>query len=252
MLPFTREQFLDAFEAYHRGTWPAAWVFYAGAVAILARMMVGRGARGGGLRGVFIALGLAWLWMGGVYHAVYFAPINPAARGFAALFVAQGLLLLREAWRADGREAGAGFELPDKPRRALAALLFSYALALYPALSAMLGHAYPRGPLLGLPCPTTIFTFGVLLEARDPRGRPYLRLLALPTLWSLIGSLAALRLGILEDAMLPASALLAWLGVSLVPQRLDRMQERGLAGRVNAEHDADGGGERERQRHRFG
>ena len=34
-----------------------------------------------------------WLWTGLAYHALHFSAINPAAFGFAALFVVQSLML---------------------------------------------------------------------------------------------------------------------------------------------------------------
>jgi hypothetical protein len=43
----------------------------------------------------FVGAGLAlmWIWTGLAHHATFFAAINQAAMGFAALFVVQGLLL---------------------------------------------------------------------------------------------------------------------------------------------------------------
>ncbi|MCU0579417.1 MAG: DUF6064 family protein, partial [Desulfobacterota bacterium] len=48
----------------------------------------------------------------------------------------------------------------------------------------------------GVPCPTTIFTFGILLFTS---GRLPKTVLAIPFIWSIIGFTAALTLGILED-----------------------------------------------------
>jgi hypothetical protein len=51
-------------------------------------------------------------------------------------------------------------------------------------------------PMFGLvPCPTTIFTFGMLLLA----ARPKRLLLWLPLVWSVIGFFAAVKFGIRED-----------------------------------------------------
>jgi hypothetical protein len=92
-------------------------------------------------------------------------------------------------------------------------------MALYPIIGGLLGHGYPRSPSFGVaPCPTTIFTFGLLLwtSVRVP-----IYVLAIPLLWSLIGFSAALWLGIREDIGLPiagvlSTALLVWRdGVSL-------------------------------------
>src|SRR5665647_2806931 len=59
-----------------------------------------------------------------------------------------------------------------------------------------LGHHYPAAPTFGLPCPTTIFTFGVLLMAARPL--PWLVLVA-PMVWAAIGAAAAFSLGVTQD-----------------------------------------------------
>jgi hypothetical protein len=38
-----------------------------------------------------------------------------------------------------------------------------FALVLYPVIGYTFGHIYPSSPTFGLPCPTTIFTFGIFL-----------------------------------------------------------------------------------------
>jgi hypothetical protein len=44
-------------------------------------------------------------------------------------------------------------------------LLIIFSLIIYPLLGLLFGHRYPTMPTFGLPCPTTIFTIGVLLFA---------------------------------------------------------------------------------------
>jgi hypothetical protein len=63
------------------------------------------------------------------------------------------------------------------------------------------------------PCPTTIFTIGMLLLAR---GRWIAWLSIIPFLWSLVGLAAALQLGIPEDFVLPLAGvvLMIVLGVA--------------------------------------
>jgi hypothetical protein len=56
------------------------------------------------------------------------------------------------------------------------------------------------------PCPTTIFTWGMLLLVQ---GRTPLHLTAIPLLWSLIGGSAAWLLAVPEDASLPLAAFVA-------------------------------------------
>ena len=76
----------------------------------------------------------------------------------------------------------------------------------HPRIGALLGHGYPQSPSFGVaPCPTTIFTFGLLLWTDRPVPRP---LLVIPLLWSLLGVSAAVSLGIKEDLGLVVAALL--------------------------------------------
>jgi hypothetical protein len=85
--------------------------------------------------------------------------------------------------------------------------MIAYALAIYPLVGMLLGHGYPKAPLFGVaPCPTAIFTCGLLLwtGARVPKY-----LLVVPLLWAALASPAAIGQGVIEDAMLPVAALLA-------------------------------------------
>jgi hypothetical protein len=94
-----------------------------------------------------------------------------------------------------------------EPSRLVGALFIFYAIYLYPVLGSLAGHGYPFSPLFGVaPCPTTIFTFGLLLwtESRMPRN-----LLMIPFVWSVFSIGAALSLGMVEDFGLPIAALIA-------------------------------------------
>jgi hypothetical protein len=51
----------------------------------------------------------------------------------------------------------------------LGVALIAYAVVIYNALGYVLGHSWPNLPVFGVaPCPTTIFTFGMLLLATGP------------------------------------------------------------------------------------
>lgn len=216
MLPFTQEQFLDVFARYHAGTWPAVWLLYLAAIAAVA--WIGSGGRSTrGARAIFWFLAVCWMWMGAVYHFGYFAQINPAARLFALLFIIEAILLGYAAGRARITLVSA-----PKATRTVALILFVYALAIYPLLGAALGHAYPRGPIFGLPCPTTIFTLGVLLLAKDRRGRVPLYLFMVPLVWSAIGASAAVVLHVYEDWALPISAVVTSVWAWRENRRLQR------------------------------
>ncbi len=76
---------------------------------------------------------------------------------------------------------------------------------MYPLLSTLIGHRYPEAPTFGLPCPTTIFTLGLLSWTRPSVPWP---LTIVPIGWAIIGSSAAVRLGMWEDLGLGIGAML--------------------------------------------
>jgi hypothetical protein len=202
--PFTTAEFLDVFARYNRGVWPAQVLFYALAAAVLYLAWRPRARSGLVICG---ALALTWAWMGIVYHALYFSRVNPVAWVFAGAFLLQSALLLHAAVSRGGPSF--------RPRADLAgvagAVLVLYALVVYPLIGYADGQRYPATPTFGLPCPTVIFTFGVLLWAVP---RLPVRLLVIPTLWALLGTSAARSHGIAQDYALPVAAAVA-IGVAV-------------------------------------
>jgi hypothetical protein len=188
-LPFTAEQFLLIFERYNLSVWPAQIIL--AVLGLLAIVLAARPIPFSG-RIISLILGFLWIWMGLVYHIRFFSSINPAAYAFGALFALQGITFLI----AGTVRRGLSFRTRNGLHGVTGALLLGYAMIVYPVLGTILGHAYPGAPTFGLPCPTTIFTFGLLLwtDRKFPRS-----ILAIPAFWSLVGFSAALSLGILED-----------------------------------------------------
>jgi len=78
----------------------------------------------------------------------------------------------------------------------------------YPVASHLLGHRYPEMPTFGLPCPTTIFTLGMLLLCVSPVPR---LLLAIPLLWVGVGTVGAFTFAMYEDFTLLFAGLLTLL-----------------------------------------
>ena len=208
-LPFTSREFLDVFARYNQLLWPAAVVLWLAAAAVLVGLLAGVRLRMG--RPASFLLALLWFWGGAVYHAALFSRINPAAWGFAVLFTIQAGLL---TWSGIVRNE-LFFFTASAARRALGAALALYALA-YPAVNLWLGHTYPRTPTFGVPCPTTIFTVGLLVTcARKPRA-----LSVVPLLWSLVGGSAAVLLGVTADLVLLACAVILVADALTPPQAL--------------------------------
>jgi hypothetical protein len=203
-MPFTQTQFFDVFREYNLAVWPAQLVLYA-----LALIAIPLAARARSSRFVNVVLAAFWAWMAIAYHLSFFAPINRAAVGFAILFVIEALIFL---WQGVIR-GRIRFRAQRDLRTATGLALIVYALLLYPALGYLLGRRYPAMPTFGLPCPTTIFTFGLLLWTVLPFPR---YVLVIPALWALLGTAAAISLSVAEDYGLLIAAILslAWTAAS--------------------------------------
>ena len=196
MIPFTIDQFMEVFERYNNAIWPGhALIYLAGLIAIALAFKQGEVSN----KLISLILAALWLWMGVIYHFIFFSTINEAARLFGALFIVQSLIFIFA-----GVSSKLSFRFGFNAQGILGAVLIIYALVLYPIIGMALGHIYPAAPTFGVPCPTTIFTFGLLLGA-GINIRFYL--LIIPLLWSLIGLWAAISLGMYEDFGLAFSGL---------------------------------------------
>jgi hypothetical protein len=196
-LPFTQRQFFEVFSSYNEDVMPLQiGLFLLGLSAFLALAV----RRPDSDRVISAILAGLWAWMGIVYHLMYFREINPAASVFGAAFLGAAAIF---AWTGVVRRRLV-FDCESRARRITGHALIAYALVGYPLLSAMLGRAFPELPTFGLPCPTTIFTLGMLafLSAPFPRY-----VFAIPIAWALVGSQAALLLGVYEDLGLLVAAL---------------------------------------------
>jgi hypothetical protein len=198
-LPFTTEAFFGVFERYHEVLWPAP-IFLTGLA--LGALVLAFVRRAWADRAALAVLALLWGWMAVAYHWTFFASINPAAWAFGALFALQALVF---AWT--GVVKGRLHFAPGRTATTmLGGVLIAYALLVYPLLGGALGHHFPAAPTFGLPCPTTLFTVGLLafLRRRFPA-----HVLVIPVLWTAVGTSAAYSLGMREDLGLVAAGLVA-------------------------------------------
>lgn len=213
-LPFTRPEFLGVFAAYNRAVWPAALLLWIAAAAIAIALLSRRPPAG---RTVAAFLALMWLWTGVVYHAIFFRRVNVLAPSFAFFFVLEAGLLAgigafgrkaRVEGRGPRRLPEPGFRLALRTRwRAAAGAAFLAAALLYPFAALAAGERWPRTPGFGVPCPTVLFTVGVLLRSE----LPFRELVeAIPLLWCVVGGSAAVLLAMPVDFSLWAA------GVALV------------------------------------
>jgi hypothetical protein len=196
--PFSAEQFLDAFRLYNLSVWPMQLVLVGiGFVVVVLALTSARASP-------IVALGLAalWAWTGLGYHLDIFTKLTPAAYLFAAVSLVEAMLL---AWHGLWTRR-LHFAPPQQvPALLVGALLVAFAVVGYPAVAHLLGQRPPVMPTFGLPCPTVIFTLGLLTWAAPVVPRS---LLVVPVAWALVGSSVAVSLGVGEDfALIPATVL---------------------------------------------
>jgi len=219
-LPFTTEEFFDLFAAYNAALWPALVVLWLASVVTAAALLSSRRPPD---RWISALLAAHWAWSALAYHAAFFTRINPAAWLFAAFFLVEAALLF---WSGvvHGRMSFA-------PRRdawaPLAWILVAYSLV-YPGINVVQHLSFARIPTFGVPCPTTIFTAGVLMLATPHSWR----LSVVPVIWSLIGGSAAFLLGVRADYALPVAGLaLAVFSLGRRNEARARVDDQGAPGR---------------------
>jgi hypothetical protein len=188
-LPFTVEQFLSVFKTYNESIFPLQIVFYL--IAFSSVYLLFKPIKNNG-KIVSAILSFFWLWIGVIYHLMFFTEINKAAYLFGILFIIQGLLFLLNGVIKDNIT----YEYRNTVFNNFGIIFIAYGLIVYPILGHLLGHRYPYSPTFGLPCPTAIFTFGVLLFINKKIS---VLIIIIPLLWSLIGFSAAYNLTIYED-----------------------------------------------------
>ncbi len=209
--PFNAEQFLGVFHRYNEGVIPAQFILFLIGIAIIYLLVSGRKR----MRSWSESLtGVVWIWAGLGYHIGYFSVINPASYVFGGLFVIQGIFLIMESVRKKNiftAETGSS-------RWYLAVSFMLFGLLIYPLISWLAEGSLALTISFGLPCPTTLFTFGFLLML-GRSARVYLFII--PVLWSLVGISAAMNFGIYQDLTMPlvAGFCLVWW---LILQRSDR------------------------------
>jgi len=210
-IPFTVEQFFEVFARYNEGVWPTQIILNLLALAAIVLVLRPRPFSSPAIAAI---LSFLWGWTAIAYHFGFFTSINPAAWLFGALFLVGSLWF---AWVGviKGRLQ---FRLTGGIRGGAGVLLIVFSLIIYPLLGHLLGHRYPAVPTFGLPCPTTIFTLGLLLLASAPLPRS---VFVVPLLWSAIGALAAFRLGVLQDLGLLAAGLIGLAAVIVAPAPTD-------------------------------
>ena len=196
VIPFSRDAFLEVFRTYNEAAWTAEIVLVVLALGAAVGALRGTRRSSAFAGGVLVAL---WAWMAVAYHWMFFTRVTPAAWFFGLAFLGEAVLLARAL--LDGRLR---FGARRGRAKVLGLVILVYAMLVYPLLGSLSDHPYPRSPSFGLPCPTTIFTFAMLLLTvrRVPRS-----LLVIPVAWAAVASTAPLLFGIWEDLVLVVAAI---------------------------------------------
>jgi Family of unknown function (DUF6064) len=215
-IPFTIEQFFQVFEKYNKTIYPIQFVLLLVAAVVIFLATNRTPSRNNIISGL---LGLLWLWTGIVYHLIFFTAISPPAYLFGTLFILQGLLF----WYEGVARNCLSFRASRSFDGILGAVFIAYSLVIYPLIGYELGHIFPASPTFGTPCPTTIFTFGLLLWADRKIS---LSLLIIPVLWSIVGTSAAWNFGIKEDFGLLVTAIMGAAAIVRHNLTLKRLTEQ--------------------------
>ena len=197
--PFTTEQFFNVFEKYNSTMFPLQLIIILlGIVGLF--LLKSKYSFKNKLIGGY--LGVLWLWMGLAYHIGFFAEINKAAFVFGGFFILQGLLILYNTF-VKGQLI---FDFVPKAKDYIGYFFIIFGLILYPIIGYFMVDSLTKTISLGLPCPTTILTFGFLMLTNNKFPK---YLLIIPSLWALIGLSAAINFGVYQDFMILITAIIA-------------------------------------------
>jgi len=220
-LPFTVEQFFAVFGDYNEAIWPGQIVAYALGLAVVVSLVKRTKWSG---RFAFAVLALFWLWMGAVYHFAFFSEINSAAKLFAALFIIQGVILAAIGTCLNRVEFGKVASV----HAIVGGVFIVFSMLIYPLIGYLAGHRYPAVPMFGVaPCPTTIFTFGVLLFTRS---RVPWYVFVVPLLWSVVGMNAAISLRVPQDYGLLVAGIVGTIMIMMKNRALKKRPNQSLPG----------------------
>jgi len=188
MLSFSLKEFLIVLESYNLDIWPLQIIAY---VLILLVLFFSLKPTKYSAKIVLVVLSFFWLFTGIVFCFLYWTTSHIFGYIFGIFCVLQGFIFLYSIIKSDITIGST-----DKTYTLIGVLFVLYAIIGYQILGYYLGHIYPKFFAVGLvPCPTTIFTFGIFLIINKKIPIKYFVILLMI---SLGGFLAAYN-GIYED-----------------------------------------------------
>jgi hypothetical protein len=131
--PFTVEEFLNVFKSYNESIFPFQIIFYL--IAFFSISLIFKQYE---INSKIISafLSFFWLWIGIVYHLLFFTSINKAAYFFGGLFIMQSVL-----FGIYGIMKGSiTFEYQHNIYNYIGIIFIVYAIIIYPILGYSFGH----------------------------------------------------------------------------------------------------------------
>ncbi|MCX6306495.1 MAG: DUF6064 family protein [Bacteroidetes bacterium] len=198
-IPFTTEQFFTVIEKYNVTLFPFQIIILLLGIACLFLLHAKSSAKD---QIIGLCLGMLWIWTGIAYHLFFFTVINKAAFMFGGIFILQGLMILFSTLIKNRLV----FTFSLHPKDYAGYFFILYGLIFYPVISYFAEGSFERTIVLGLPCPSTIVTFGffILTGTKFPKY-----LLVIPSLWAVVGLSAAINIGVYQDVMILIAAITA-------------------------------------------
>jgi len=197
--PFTTEQFYQVFEQYNSTIYPAQLFLIALGIAAIFLIQSEWPAKN---KIISWFIGILWIWMGLIYHIAFFTAINKAAYVFGLIFIFEGILIILNS---GNNRITFSFKPTTKVYTGLFFIIFG--LIVYPVIGLFIHGTSVPVISLGLPCPTTIFTFGFFMLAGSKLPK---YLLIIPSLWAVVGLSAAINFGVYQDFMILIAAVFLW------------------------------------------
>ena len=197
MLSFSIEEFLLVLESYNLAIWPLQIFSY---ILVVLVLFFSFKPTNYSPKIVLAILSFFWLFTGIVFCFLYWATSHIFGYIFGIFCVLQGFMFLYSIIKSDITIGSS-----DITYTLIGILFVLYAIIGYQILGYYLGHIYPKFFAVGLvPCPTTIFTFGIFLIINKKIPIKYF---VIPLMISLGGFLAAYN-GIYEDIGLVIAGIL--------------------------------------------
>jgi hypothetical protein len=197
-LPITFKQFLEIIANYNQAVWPMQIFAYILGIAALF-FTIKETKYSSKITSAILAF--FWLWVGIVFSLMFVSQIMKLFIVTGVLFIIQAILFLIFGVF----KANIPFRFRSDVYGVIGIIFIAYAMIGYPIIEYLMGLSHSQFLYNGLvPCPTTVFTFGLLLWMVKKLPK---YILIIPFIISLNGFLA-IPLGVYEDIGMVIAGLL--------------------------------------------